>query len=343
MSKIGGSQIIGLSVWTIIKIVLVLVGFALVWMLRDILVAVFAAILLAALIDPFAEWFSRHHIPRAVAVLIIYLLLVLLVVLVVVLLIPPLIEQTTQLAQALGLGEQLGTLLNNLKTLGISSSLGENAAQIFDTIRTVTGKFLQFVGAIVALSIVLVLAFYMVVEEEMGERLFRSLAPPEYQPYLSQLFSRIQVRVGGWLRGQLLLGLIIGLLTFAGLTILDVRYALVLAVIAGILEIVPYLGPILSAIPAVILTFVDSPVKGLIVLAFYFLLQQVENTVLVPRIMQKTTGLNPIISILALLVGAQVGQIAGVGAVVGVILAIPVALIVMVVLEDLFFDAPQKE
>jgi predicted PurR-regulated permease PerM len=145
----------------------------------------------------------------------------------------------------------------------------------------------------------------------------------------------MQNKMGQWLRAQLILGLVVGIAVYIGLKILGVEYALLLALIAGVLEIVPYLGPILAVVPALMIGLAQSPIIGLSVLGLYLLIQQVENNILVPKIMQTVTGLNPVISILALLVGLKAGGIAG------AILAIPLAMMAVVILEDLFRDVTE--
>ena len=141
--------------------------------------------------------------------------------------------------------------------------------------------------------------------------------------------------MGEWLRGQLILGLIVGIAVYLGLLFLGVNYALLLALMAGVLEVVPYVGPIISVIPALIIGFAQSPVIGFGVVILYLIVQQLENHLLVPKVMQKVTGLNPIISILALLVGIKAGGI------VGAIFSIPLAMMGVVILEDLFRDVTE--
>jgi predicted PurR-regulated permease PerM len=331
LNKQGGNQAITVTTWTIVKVVLVLLGVALVWYLRDVLAMLFVALLLAALIDPFADWFEKNHIPRGAAVIIIYLCLILAVSLVFVMVIPTLIEQSTQLIQTFGYQGEIDNFLDDLKKATTGAGITD-ANSIVSVLQSFSATITNFVGGVGTVAIVLVLTFYMVVEEEAVARVFRGVAPQEYQPYLSQLFDRMRAKIGSWLRGQIILGVIIGTIIFIGLTILDVRYALVLALIAGVLEIIPYVGPILSAIPAVVLTFIDSPARGVAVLVLYFVIQQIENNVLVPRVMQKVAGLNPIISIVALVVGLKFGGVAG------AIFAIPVAMMASVILQDFFYD-----
>jgi len=190
-----------------------------------------------------------------------------------------------------------------------------------------------FFGGVVTSVVILVLTFYMVAEGEKVHKFLKSLAPVEYQPYIAEITRKMQKKIGAWLRGQLLLGFIIGLASYIGLSILGVKYALLLAVIAGFFELIPYIGPILSAVPAVIIAFSQAPMLALVVLGLYLLIQQTENHLLVPKIMEKATGLNPIVSILALMIGVKLGGIAG------AFFAIPLAMMLTVIVEDIF----QKE
>lgn len=325
------SHTINVSTMTFVKVVLIVLGLWFLWYVRDIVAMVCSAILLAALIDPFADWFSKRRVPRALAVVLVYIVLGLIAAAVTVLLIPVIVEQVTQLFGSGPFASILQESLAKLRALfdvqrfveSIVSGQVTSATALF-------GQVAGFLSGFVALFVVLVLAFYMVVEEDTTKKVFKNLAPIEYQPYLTQILNKMQLKMGAWLRGQLLLGLIVGCASFIGLSILGVKYALLLAVLAGLFEIIPYVGPTLSVVPAVIIGFVQSPIKGFAVLILYLVIQQLENNILVPKIMQKVTGLNPIVSIVALLVGIKVGGL------VGAILSIPVATMMAVVLEDLF-------
>ena len=120
----------------------------------------------------------------------------------------------------------------------------------------------------------------------------------------------------------------VGFLTFVGLRILGVKYALTLAVIAGILEIVPVIGPIISSIPAIIIGFTQSPFLGLLVLILYAVIQQSENHIIVPKVMQKTTGLSPVVIVISFLIGAKLLGL------LGILLAVPIAVILSVFVDE---------
>ncbi len=334
-------RVISISTSTFAKGVLIALGLWFLWFVRDIVAIVFVAVLLAALIDPFADFFARHRLPRSVAVLLVYLLLAGLLAAVIFLLVPIVTVELAQLVTAIpnsplldyfgqfqaftteyGLEENVRAALQSLQA-GITNSF----TSIFSTIGGV-------LAAVAAALVMLVLTFYMVVEEEAAKRVFKHLAPEEYQPFLSRLLSRMQKKVGSWLRGQMLLGLVVGMVAYLGLLLLDVRYALILALIAGLFEMLPYIGPVLSVMPAVLVAFGQSPGKALAVVALYVVIQQLENSVLTPKIMQKTTGLNPVVSIVVLLIGVKVGGF------IGALLAIPVATMISVVLSELLNREP---
>ncbi len=155
-----------------------------------------------------------------------------------------------------------------------------------------------------------------------------AVVPERYEPYVIDLWKRAEAKMGLWLQGQMLLALIVGLLVYVGLAVLGVRFALILAVMAMMLELVPMAGPVLAAIPALGVALLQGPQMALWVLLLYIAVQQLENHVLFPIIMGKATGMNPIVVILAILIG---GHLAGVA---GAILGVPVATVIVEILDD---------
>ena len=145
-----------------------------------------------------------------------------------------------------------------------------------------------------------------------------------------RIIKKVEFKLGKWFVGQLALGFIVGLLSYIGLTILGIPHPLILAIIAGTMELVPYIGPTLASIPAIIFAFTVSPLLAALTLVLYFLIQQFENYLIVPKVMEKSVGLHPVIIIIAMLIG---GQLAGI---LGVILAIPVTTIASIILEEFY-------
>lgn len=329
---------INISTSTILKVALISLALFFLWFVRDILAILFVSLILAALIDPLADWFERHRIPRAFSVILIYVVLLALLAVVLFLLIPPIVEQTAELAKDFGyywsnVTAGVEFLQDFSQDLGISTSfekglesLSENISSAFGRVfGTVTG----LLGGLAATLLVLVITFYMVVEEGSARAAYRSLAPEKYQPYISQLTKRMKEKIGHWLRGEIVLALIVGTLAFIALKILGVNHALVLAIAVGLAEFIPYLGPVLGAVPAIFVALAQSPIKAVLVILVFILIQQLENHLIYPKVMQRAVGLNPVISITALLIGAKLG-----GAI-GAVLAIPVATVADVFIRDI--------
>lgn len=331
-----------ISIAALFKIAGVLVLFWFFYIIRDIIAVLFASLIAAAVIDPIADWCEKRHIPRTIGVLSIYALLSGILIIAVVLLIPPLAAQTGEFISSLArlvsrTIDQLATLKDFGERYGVLDNVerGISALEAGFT-RTVGGVFSTITDAlsgIVSVIIFLVISFYLVVEEGALKRMAKILAPVEHHVFLSNLFAKMQLKVGSWLRGQLILSMIIGLMVYVGLLILGVNYALVLALLAALLEFIPYIGPILAAVPALLLAFSVSPLKAGMVLILYFIIQQVENNILVPKVMQKAVGLNPVVSVVAVLVGARLGGV------MGILFAIPAVTALDVLLSELF---PQK-
>ncbi|MFA4941226.1 MAG: AI-2E family transporter [Patescibacteria group bacterium] len=330
---------INVTTVTILKVFLVLFAIYFLYLIKDILVILFVSLVLASALDPLVDWMQKRKIPRGLGVILIYFILLIIIGTAFYLIIPPIIKQINELSvsfpyylekvvsgfSALKEYAIQHDLLNNIKNNfgSLSSNLEGAAGGIFSTVSGIFGNILSF-------FLILVITFYMVVEENGMKKIVWSIAPMEHQPYIIQLIDRMQAKIGLWIRGQLILSLIIFSFTFLGLSILSVNYALVLALIAGLTEFIPYLGPTLAAIPAIFLAFTQSPMLALFVLALYYIIQMVENHIVVPKLMQKVVGLNPIIIIIVLLVGFKIAGI------LGAILAIPVATAASVFFKDLF-------
>jgi predicted PurR-regulated permease PerM len=145
------------------------------------------------------------------------------------------------------------------------------------------------------------------------------IAPLKRRPDVELIWNDVEQTLGAYVRGQVILMAIIGIISFLGLWALSIPYALALGAIAGLMEVIPVLGPILGAIPAIMVAFTISPALALIVALFYLVVQQLEGNVLVPKVMQDNVGLNPLLVILTLTAGAALYGI------VGAIVAIPLA------------------
>ena len=163
----------------------------------------------------------------------------------------------------------------------------------------------------------------------------RLVSPLRYEEYVIDLWQRSQKKLGRWLRTQMLLGAIVGVLIFFSLTFLGMENALLFAALAGFLEIIPVAGPILAAIPAVLIAFLQDPMYALWIVLLYIGVQQIESNVIVPVVMRKAVGLSPLVVLIALAVGAKLGGV------IGIILAVPVTVIIAELISD--WDKKKRE
>ncbi|MDA3840005.1 MAG: AI-2E family transporter [Patescibacteria group bacterium] len=332
------SQYFNISFLTIVKILVALLLFFVLYVVRDILAVLFISLILASALDPWVDWMQDRKIPRGVGIITIYLLLFGIVGSVILLVIPPITSQITELTSHYPqISEKLSSGFTLLKEYSLGANPLENILSSKNSFpgfakaaeNIITGAIDVF-GGIFTFFLVIVVTFYMVVEEDAVKKVIWSIAPAKNQVYVMQLISRMQKKIGLWLRGQIILSLLIFTLTYIGLSILGVEYALVLAIIAGLTEFIPYLGPMIAAIPAMFLAFTQG---GAIFMAFvgilYYIIQLVENNIIVPKLMQKVVGLNPIVTLAVLMIGFK---LAGV---IGMVLSIPVATAINVFIKDI--------
>ncbi len=334
-------QTITISTGTIFRAIFVLLILAFLYVIRDVVTIFFAAMFLAALIDPFADYFERWKIPRGLAAIIIYIVGLSLVSSLVVLLWNPITNELGNFFNYFGpvLQSLTGsdfTFNPDLASQTFTNSLASIVATarqsgVSQTVPQIIALGSSAIGSVTAILVVLILAFFMVAEKTALVRAVAFVAPAEYQPFVMQISGKLRDRLGSWLRGELVLMICVFLMTYVVLLALNIPYALVLALMAGMFEIIPFLGPFVSSIPAVVLALAVSPVHAIITAGAYVLVQSVEGNILVPKIMQHATGVNPIVSLLAVLIGWRVGGI------VGASLAIPVALVISVFLEEIYF------
>src|SRR5687767_14097597 len=303
------------------------------------------SVLVAIGLAPLAGAIERYRLagsrrlPRWAAILIIYLCFLGVLVGVGLLVIPPLITQARELWSALPDMAQRGQQwLIDRGLLAREVSFGESLQRAngqggSDAVGTVVGAVWGFVGGVFGVVTILILAFYLMLDAERFTRTFVRLFPRGERPRVEDGCRRISSKVSAWLGGQLLLAGIIGGTAALGLFLMGVPYFYVLALIAGIGEMIPIAGPLLSAIPAVAVAFTVSPALALGVAVFFIVQQQFENHILVPKVMERQVGVSAVFVIVALLIG---GSLLGI---VGAILAVPTAAILHVLFQELVPDA----
>jgi predicted PurR-regulated permease PerM len=332
-------QQVDISTGSVFRALLVMFGFFLLYQLSGVVIILLFAIIIASAVSPLASWLEQYRVPRIIAVLLLYLLVFSLGVLLTSLILPSISADLSQLTTYL---PRITTdLTNSLDTVQQQGrDYFDFVSEIQNILETLTGYLQQFsqsalslvigaFGGIFSFIAIIVISFYLAVMKRGVESFLQAVVPERYEQYVVDLWKRVETKVGLWLQGQLLLALIVGLLVFVGLALLNVRFALVFAILAMALEIVPVAGPVLAAIPAVMMAFVQEPSLALWVTLLYVVIQQVENHLLVPLVLGRTTGLNPVVVLLAILIG---GQLAGI---VGALLGVPTATIIVEILDDM--------
>jgi len=321
-----------------IKLITIVLLLLFLYLIRDLLLMIIVAIVIASSIDSWIDWLQKKRVPRWLSVISVFLVLIGSFVLLFSLLVPPIIEQTQQLIGVLPQYFQIAfDQLSDLKGVvgeraydNIISSLNPSDSGVGEGSFSVFGTISGIFGGIFSIIMIFVLSFYFTVQEDSLKRFIKSLVPLKHRNYVDNLVSRMQKQIGYWLRGQIVLGVVVGVLLYIGLSLMGVKYALLLAILGGLLEIIPYIGPIISAVPAVFIALTQSPLLALSVVVLYIVVQQLENHLLVPKIMQRVVGLNPLITIIVILVGVKIAGI------VGGVLAVPIATAIQVFLSDIF-------
>lgn len=329
---------------TIIKVILLVLLFVFLYILKDVVIIFLFALILASGVSPFANWLDDRGFPRVVGVLGLYLIMLGLAVFVLSLIVPYISDDINRLTAILPkVVERVSSTLENAQQSSpqyldflseIQNMLSGLSSYLQQASQSVVGLIVSVFGGVFSFVAILIISFYLSVTRKGVEVFLGSVIPEKYESYVISLWKRTEIKVGKWIQGQLLLGLIVGLMTYIGLSLLGVKYALLLSLIIMVLELVPMVGPVVAAIPAVFLAFLQSPTLGLWVIALYIVIQQLENHILVPVILGRTLNLNPVVIIIALLVGQQLAGIPG------MILAVPISTIIVEMLDDV---ARQKE
>lgn len=303
---------------TIFFIIGVLAAIWLLFIIRDIIFLLFLAFILMSALRPLVERLVRLKIPRPISILLIYAIIFGFLGFGVAGLVPSISSQSTRLIERLPafISQQFSSI--DIDSRSLTSQIQPIGENLF--------KFtIEIFSNIFGLIAILVVTFYFLLERKRTEIFLVDMIGKNASVKILQIVRQIEQKLGTWVNGQLFIMFLIGLVTYIGLLLLKIEFALPLAILAGLLEIVPLIGPVLAGIPAVVVALSVSPVMAVSVIALYVLIQQVENTFVVPLIMKKSTGLSPLIIIISLMIG---GRLAGL---IGILLAVPVVLVLQIV------------
>ncbi len=310
------AQKIEITSKTILTTILYLLGFWLLFQVRGIIVTLFVAFIFMTAISPVVRAAKRIKIPTLPVVLIIFIGVIALLSTLVASLVPAVMIQTRSLIQNL---PDYITMLNERWSIALDQSVITNQfnAVPSNLLSIAAGAF----NNIITILALFFMTYYLFTERpHLHKYLVGFFGIDEAEKKAEAFIVEVESRVGGWVRGELFLMSVIGVLSYIGLTILGIPYALPLAILAGLLEAVPGIGPIISAIPAILLGLTISPVIALGATIMSIVIQQLENNLIVPKIMQSATGVRPLVTIIVLMTGFTLG-----GAL-GAVLAMPVFL-----------------
>ena len=325
---------------TIIKAITLVILAGVLWYLRDLVLIILISIVIGSAVDPAARALARYKVPRVLSISVVYLAFFVSFFMIMYFFVPPVLKEASGLITTLPTSIQTFESSNNsmigipfIDSFSLSSAVNE-LNRLFSGLTENAFAMVNVVfGGLVSFVLVVVFSFYFAVNERGIEDFLRVVTPLKDEKHVVDLWHRSQKKIGLWLQGQLLLGLIVGVLVYLGLTILGVEYALVLAVAAAILELIPVFGPILAMVPAIAIGFSSGGVAlAGAVFIFYIIIQQFENNLIYPLVVTKVVGVPPLLVILALIIGAKLAGI------IGILLSIPMAAII----QELFADMDKK-
>jgi predicted PurR-regulated permease PerM len=322
--------------------VVVAIAYAL-FLISEFVLVVIVAIIIASAIEPVTLWAKKRNIPRLPVALLVYIASAILLLGLFYFLLLPLIGDMSSFIKTLTIysnsvtsGGVLSEMFRTQNLFGnfdtpvlvkeLSSHLNSLASflsqGVFSSISLVFGGVLNFV-------LILVLSFYLMVEEDGVSKFLRTITPLKYEQYVTNLWQRSQRKIGLWMQGQLLSSILVMSLVYLGLLIIGIPHALLLAVLAGVFELIPLFGATIAAIPALFIAYISGGVTAtLIVAGLYIVIQQVEGNIIYPLVVKKVVGVPPIISIMALVIG---GTLAGF---LGVLISVPVAAAIIEFVSD---------
>lgn len=315
------SQKIDISHRTVIFTAIFILALWIVYLIRDLLIILFVAVIFVSALSPLVEFLVRLKLPKAVSIAMTYIIIIAIVAGLIISIVPPLIEQSSRLIVASpSLLAQFFNITNIDKSV-FSSELTSFSKNLFSITVSIFDNLLTII-------FLLVLTFYMLLEKNNLESRAASLFRHK-EERVRRSIVKIEEKLGSWLQGQLILSLLIGILSYIGLTILNIPYALPLALIAGVMEVIPVIGPIISALPAIFLALTISPILSVGVAAMYLIIQQMENHLIVPQVMKRAVGLNPLVVILAIAIGSRLLGIPG------ALLAVPMAVVLQIIAAEI--------
>ncbi len=331
-------MLIDISYESILRLFIVIFALFFVYYIRDVIFTILISVLLALTMEPAVDHMQKKNgIPRIFGTGFIFASALAIIALLIYIITPTLANEITLMADTLPhYLEKINFryIIDNGQNMGLDSGATQNILDKLSTALSSAAAFLLtgtmgFLGGIFSAVLIAVISFYLVLEDDGIEKFIRATLPKEFHEQGVRIVGKAEEKLGQWFVGQITLCFIVGAFSFIGLSLIGVPYALVLAIMAGALELIPYIGPMLSAIPAVLIAFTVSPTIAAMTFVLYFLIQEFENYLIVPKVMEKSVGLHPVIIIVAAAIGEQIAGI------LGMILAVPIATVIAIIYSDI--------
>lgn len=316
-----------ISIKTILILLLAVLAVYVLYKLGPVIGILLIATLLVISMESAVKYFMKltlfnKPLSRSASVIISYVILILILLGVVTFVVPSVVSETQNLVTNFS---SILQTLNIPGNLGITlSDLIPQASKVSEGVLSATLSVFSNVATFLS---VLIISIYMSLDWINIKKNFVGIFPDNMEDTVEHTFEEIEKSVGAWVRGELLLMLVIGVGSLIGLAILGIKYFVALSLVSGITEAIPMIGPIIAGIFAGIVGFAQSPIKGVGVIILFVLLHQLENNLLVPKVMEKVSGFRPLVILLALLIGTQFFGI------VGAILAVPVMMVGTIILK----------
>jgi predicted PurR-regulated permease PerM len=298
---------------------------------RQIFLGLFLAIIISSGLEGIVDVLEeRVKLPRSVSVILIFLAALIAFIIIVYTVVPFIIVELSTIFSGVNTANLggLGVLLNLQASQSVTSLIAHLSTQFVSSNASPLDLLSSLVGSFGLAAAVLVSSFYLSLGHDGVERFIKIVVPPGYEETTMRIYKKSKQLIGSWFRMQLLLSVIMGFTVWAGLALLGVKYSFLIAILAAVFELVPFLGPILSGAVAVVAALLTSTTLAVYTLIFFLIAQQFESNILVPILSRRSVGLHPVVVIIALLIGAEIGGV------LGIIIAVPVAAIFQEVLQD---------
>jgi predicted PurR-regulated permease PerM len=283
-------------------------------------------------------------VPRGVTSLLIYLGVLGILVGVVALVVPLVVSEITALRDALpSYADDLQNLVRRVApeqaaNFSTGSLVNRLSSELGAVASDLTSAIFTTISTSISIILILVIAFFLAVEENFATVAISRFVPPAQRPRITRMLGKMGTRLGQWARAQMLLALFFGVAFAIGLRVIGVRYAVTLGVVGGVLEIIPYVGGFITVALALLLAVAQGPLRVLLVLIWYVVVVEVEGHVIAPKLMDRVLGIHPLVVVIALFLG---GEALGI---LGALLAVPIAIVLQVLLDEFYrFDEVEQQ